>query len=73
MATGIPSYNISTLEQMYIDSCMRHDVQPNTEILSGFFKAEVKKSPAMSYAVWRSTWTILKILMFLRFLMYVQP
>ncbi|KAB5541269.1 hypothetical protein DKX38_014243 [Salix brachista] len=44
MATGIPSLNISTLEQMYIDSCMRHDVQPNTEILSGFFKAEVKKS-----------------------------
>ncbi|KAL3580439.1 hypothetical protein D5086_018274 [Populus alba] len=39
MATDIP-----TLEQMYIDSCKRRDILPNTEILSGFFKAEVKKS-----------------------------
>ncbi|KAJ6302555.1 hypothetical protein OIU77_016617 [Salix suchowensis] len=44
MATDIPSFNISTLEQMYIDSCKRHDVPPNKEILSGFLKAEVKKS-----------------------------
>lgn len=44
MATDIPSFNISTLEQMYIDSCKRRDILPNTEILSGFFKAEVKKS-----------------------------
>ncbi|KAJ6751162.1 hypothetical protein OIU85_001661 [Salix viminalis] len=44
MATDIPSLNISTLEQMYIDSCKRHGVPPNKEILSGFLKAEVKKS-----------------------------
>lgn len=44
MAIDIPSFNISTLEQMYIDSCKRHGVLPNTEILSGFLKAEVKKS-----------------------------
>ncbi|XP_011001526.1 PREDICTED: uncharacterized protein LOC105108772 [Populus euphratica] len=44
MVTGIPSFNIPSLEQMYIDSCKRRDILPNTEILSGFFKAEVRKS-----------------------------
>ncbi|KAJ6424390.1 hypothetical protein OIU84_025228 [Salix udensis] len=38
MATDIPSLNISALEQMYIDSCKRHGVPPNKEILSGFLK-----------------------------------
>ncbi|KAG6789740.1 hypothetical protein POTOM_005864 [Populus tomentosa] len=41
MATDIPSFNISTLEQMYIHSCKRHGVLPNTEILSGFLKVSV--------------------------------
>ncbi|KAK2664932.1 hypothetical protein Ddye_003506 [Dipteronia dyeriana] len=36
--------DIRTLEERYIDSCRRHDVSPNPAILSGFFKADVKKS-----------------------------
>ncbi|GMY38623.1 protein DWD HYPERSENSITIVE TO UV-B 1 isoform X1 [Fagus crenata] len=35
---------ISTLEERYIDSCRKHGVVPNTAILSGLLKAEVKKS-----------------------------
>ncbi|KAH9655780.1 WD REPEATS REGION domain-containing protein [Citrus sinensis] len=36
--------DIHTLEQRYFDSCRRHDVLPNPAILSGFFKADVRKS-----------------------------
>ncbi|KAL2602318.1 hypothetical protein AAZX31_10G247000 [Glycine max] len=36
--------DIETLEDRYIDSCRRHDVFPNSSILSSLFKAEVKKS-----------------------------
>lgn len=36
--------DIATLEERYINSCRRHGVLPNTAILSGLFKAEVKKS-----------------------------
>ncbi|KAF5448230.1 hypothetical protein F2P56_028786 [Juglans regia] len=36
--------DISALEERYIDSCKKHGVIPNTAILSGLFKAVVKKS-----------------------------
>ncbi|KAE8008068.1 hypothetical protein FH972_004615 [Carpinus fangiana] len=36
--------DIATLEERYINSCRKHGVLPNTAILSGLFKAEVKKS-----------------------------
>uniref|UniRef100_A0A6N2LYW4 U2A'/phosphoprotein 32 family A C-terminal domain-containing protein n=1 Tax=Salix viminalis TaxID=40686 RepID=A0A6N2LYW4_SALVM len=51
MATDIPSLNISTLEQMYIDSCKRHGVPPHKEILSGFLKVSVEVEPDRWFAV----------------------
>ncbi|KAF2320979.1 hypothetical protein GH714_032380 [Hevea brasiliensis] len=36
--------DVSTLQNIYVDSCERHGVLPNAAVLSGFFKAEVKKS-----------------------------
>ncbi|RZB43707.1 hypothetical protein D0Y65_053979 [Glycine soja] len=36
--------DIESLEDRYIDFCRRHDVLPNSSILSSLFKAEVKKS-----------------------------
>ncbi|KAJ4716189.1 DNA damage-binding protein 2 [Melia azedarach] len=36
--------DIQTLEKRYFDSCRRHDVLPNPAILSGFFKADARKS-----------------------------
>ncbi|WCJ17881.1 Protein DWD HYPERSENSITIVE TO UV-B 1 [Euphorbia peplus] len=39
MATDIP-----TLQKMYINSCGKHGVLPNTSVLSCFLKAEIKKS-----------------------------
>ncbi|XP_065871097.1 protein DWD HYPERSENSITIVE TO UV-B 1 [Euphorbia lathyris] len=36
--------DIATLQKMYLDSCSRHGVLPNTSVLSCFLKAEVTKS-----------------------------
>ncbi|KAG8645560.1 uncharacterized protein LOC110623972 isoform X3 [Manihot esculenta] len=36
--------DVSSLQNIYVDSCERHGVLPNAAILSGFFKAEVKKT-----------------------------
>uniref|UniRef100_A0A2P2JHT1 Uncharacterized protein LOC105108772 n=1 Tax=Rhizophora mucronata TaxID=61149 RepID=A0A2P2JHT1_RHIMU len=44
MGTDSPFFDVPTLEKMYTDSCRVHGVLPNAAILSGFFKAQVKKS-----------------------------
>ncbi|KAJ4837456.1 hypothetical protein Tsubulata_013165 [Turnera subulata] len=36
--------DISSLQDMYINSCKRHEVLPNTAVLSAFFMSEFKKS-----------------------------
>ncbi|KAM7507159.1 hypothetical protein LguiA_017612 [Lonicera macranthoides] len=38
------SLEISSLTSRYLDSCKRHDVLPNSAVLSWFYKANVKKS-----------------------------
>lgn len=42
--TASIAMDIQTLEQRYITRCKDHDVHPNPTILSGFSKAEVKKT-----------------------------
>ncbi|KAJ8769012.1 hypothetical protein K2173_024007 [Erythroxylum novogranatense] len=39
-----PLFDVTTLEQMYCESCQIHGVLPNSAILSGFFQAQVQKS-----------------------------
>ncbi|XWS41817.1 hypothetical protein CRYUN_Cryun17cG0115600 [Craigia yunnanensis] len=36
--------DISSLQNWYLDSCRRHEVLPNSTVLSWFFKAKVQKS-----------------------------
>ncbi|KAG5528533.1 hypothetical protein RHGRI_029273 [Rhododendron griersonianum] len=35
---------LSTLETRYLDSCKRHEVEPNSKVLSWFYEAKIQKS-----------------------------
>lgn len=41
---SFPSMDVSSLQSRYLDSCMKHEVLPNSAVLSWFYKAEIQKS-----------------------------
>lgn len=41
---SFPSMDVSSLQSRYLDSCKKHEVLPNSAVLSWFYKAEIQKS-----------------------------